>query len=278
MLLQDFLPTPQNRDIVRLYRIVHFSFDSNFKVPVKKYPPRPEHVLSFFPRGVEKADQSGKPLPTLRCILMGQFDLVINRAPSPDFLVLQIVFQPAGFFQLTGVPGNELRNQYLDGEIFFSNDVRLVNEQLFHACSYFHMINILDQFVQSLRRRKANGHGSIDEVSKLMLRKDGNVSLDWLARQASLSIRQFERNFQGATGVTPRLFSRISRFDKAFRMRNQFPELDWLSIAIACGYYDYQHLVKDYKGFTGVGPTTFHILESKAPERLFGLLEGISKE
>jgi AraC-like DNA-binding protein len=75
------------------------------------------------------------------------------------------------------------------------------------------------------------------------------------------------------TGVNPKVFARLVRFDKAFREKNLRPERDWQSIAFDCNYYDYQHLVRDYQAFTGLKPTDFHLLESRAPERRFGLAE-----
>lgn len=272
MLLRDFIPKIENRELVRLYRIIHFVFDKTAGAQVKAYPPRPEHVLSFFPHEPETVEYSGKKNICSRCVLTGQHDVVFNRFVQKNFLCIQIVFQPAALFLLTGIPSHELRNQYLEGELFFSNGIKFVNEQLFHATSYDEMIRITDQFVGKLRLGKSKS--PIDEVSKLLLRREGNVSLDWLAKQASLSIKQFERNFIVRTGITPKIFSRIARFDKAFRMKNQFPRMDWLSIAIACGYYDYQHLVKDYKEFTSLTPPEFHKIENKAPERQFGLHEG----
>jgi transcriptional regulator GlxA family with amidase domain len=71
-------------------------------------------------------------------------------------------------------------------------------------------------------------------------------------------------------GVSPRYFSKVVRFENAFRMKNKEPHLDWLSIAIKCGYYDYQHLVKDYKELTNQTPTNFHLLDNRSPERNFG--------
>ncbi|MBL0294607.1 MAG: helix-turn-helix domain-containing protein [Saprospiraceae bacterium] len=57
---------------------------------------------------------------------------------------------------------------------------------------------------------------------------------------------------------------KVVRFENAFRMKNKNPVMDWLSIALSCGYYDYQHLVKDYKDLTGLTPNQFHEIESKA--------------
>ena len=61
----------------------------------------------------------------------------------------------------------------------------------------------------------------------------------------------------------------------AYFCRNIYPERDWLQIAVDCGYYDYQHLAKDYKDFTGLTPVELHILESKSPENVLGLASEI---
>jgi transcriptional regulator GlxA family with amidase domain len=49
------------------------------------------------------------------------------------------------------------------------------------------------------------------------------------------------------------------------------PKLDWLAIALACGYHDYQHLVRDYRDFAAATPKSFFHEESKAPGRVLGL-------
>jgi hypothetical protein len=49
------------------------------------------------------------------------------------------------------------------------------------------------------------------------------------------------------------------------------PKLNWFQIAMACGYADYQHLVKDYKHFANTTPILFFLEENKAPGRILGL-------
>jgi transcriptional regulator GlxA family with amidase domain len=111
---------------------------------------------------------------------------------------------------------------------------------------------------------------AIDTVSNLLLQNPHNGSLEWLAAQSCLCPRQFQRTFIQRMGIGPKLFARIARFDKAFRMKNNNPQLDWLTIALTCGYNDYQHLAKDYKEFAQVTPSDYYLQDSKAPERYFG--------
>ncbi|MBN4683685.1 AraC family transcriptional regulator, partial [Pandoraea nosoerga] len=110
----------------------------------------------------------------------------------------------------------------------------------------------------------------LDQVSNLILRTGKVLNVEWLAKESCLSLRQYERKFVERMGVSPRYFSKVVRFENAFRMKNKGPHLDWLSIAIRCGYYDYQHLVKDYKELTNQTPTNFHMLDNGSPERRFG--------
>ncbi|GAC1587515.1 MAG: hypothetical protein NVS3B25_03470 [Hymenobacter sp.] len=94
------------------------------------------------------------------------------------------------------------------------------------------------------------------------------VSLEYLARQSCLSLRQFERKFREQTGVSPKLFMRIARFNRAYALKEQAPARDWLDIALACGYADYQHMVKDFKQFAGVSPPLLVAAEARSPEHI----------
>ncbi len=116
-------------------------------------------------------------------------------------------------------------------------------------------------------------HSPIDVIAKLLLLEPDKFSLDWLAKQSCLSVRQFQRKFSERIGVSPKLFSRISRFDKAFRLKNNNRHLDWLHIAMEAGYHDYQHLAKDFIEFAGVLPNSLIQEEAKSPECLFGFKE-----
>lgn len=60
-----------------------------------------------------------------------------------------------------------------------------------------------------------------------------------------------------ACGISPKHFSKVVRFENAFRMKTKAPNLDWPSIAFRCGYYDYQHLVEGLQRAKVKPPTTF---------------------
>jgi transcriptional regulator GlxA family with amidase domain len=146
------------------------------------------------------------------------------------------------------------------------------------------MTEIVEGFIYYLiKRRKCSLSKTnllpIDKVANWMLHANTarfpqqGVSLDKLAREACLSPKQFYKNFVERMGISPKTYARIVRFDNAMKLQNAQPHKDWLSIALDCGYYDYQHMVKDFKDFTKETPTGFVQKEDNAPERVLGLKE-----
>jgi AraC-like DNA-binding protein len=272
MVLLEFRPSQFMSEFIRTYRIVHFVFESSVVVPFKPYPPRPEHCLSFFPKDTESFEYASdnKRISNLKTILCGQQNELTNRYPSNDYLNFQIVFQPGALYRLTGIPSNELTNAYIDAESVFPKSIKEINGKLNEAKNYYQMVEIVEAFLQQQVNRFSKEYHRMDSVSGLILSSTENFNIEWLAKESCLSTRQYERKFIERMGVSPKHFCNIAQFEKAYRMKNKFPHLDWLTIAIHCGYYDYQHLSKAYQKFTQKSPPDFHLLDLEAPERKFG--------
>lgn len=196
-----------------------------------------------------------------------------TRFVAENFLTVIINFQPGVLYRLTGMPQNELTNSCVDAELLLTKDVNFVNEKLNECHSYPEMLSVVECFLIKLIRQSKREAHRVDAAALYFLQQEKRISMDWLARETCLSAKQFERKFRERTGVTASTLGRLNRFTKTVRMKNARPDLDWLSIAIQSGYYDYQHLVRDYKDFTGLTPTTFFSMDVKAPERTFGLYE-----
>jgi AraC-like DNA-binding protein len=276
VLLRDYQPDPVLLELVKCYRVVHFSFDASVQsIPPKPYTPRPENCLVFYPRDREKVvfADSGKSAAQIPVVLYGQHLHTNLRYVGHEFLVLQVHFQPGALYRLTGIPLYELNNVYMDADQVWGTGLHLVNEQLFHAKSYAEMVGILNRFLLPLAKKVQKDRHLLDDAMLLLFQRNGAVNLDWLCREACLSVKQLERKFKERAGINPKVFQRLIRFDRAFRTKNAKPELDWVSLAYQCDYYDYQHLVRDFKDFTGLSPNAFLALESQAPERAFGLAE-----
>lgn len=275
-------PHPALCAYVRLFQIIGYSFPSSVgTVPAKAYWPRAENCLSFFPKDAEQIEYGfdGKLFTAPKSRLYGQHSVATSRhVAGYDFLVFQVQFQPGGLARLTGLPLNELTNTSIDTEDIFSREIRAVNQRLSYTKHYTDMIPIVEEFLFYLIGRQSNNRYKnnilpIDKAAAVLIQHRGNVSLDWLARQSCVSQRQFYRQFVERHGISPKLYARIARFEDAIRLKNASPQKDWLTIALELGYFDYQHLVRDFKEFTTLTPNAFWAAESQSPERAFGAVE-----
>ena len=260
-------------EFIHRYEVVRFVFGRDASLPVKYLAPRPEQWLTFYPKDLQRIRYTdlNQTITYPRAIVNGVNTMPMYRYGGHDFLAVRVVFQPGALFRLTGIPSGELTNTFVDAEAIWPKNIRFVSERLNSTDNLTEMLTIVETFLAGLVQSYRKNHHAVDATSRLILAQQQRISLDQLADQSCLSIRQFIRKFEERIGISPKQFDRIARFDKAYRMRNQYPALDWLSIAIACGYYDHQHFAKDCKELTYLSPTAFFEQEQKAPEYALGL-------
>jgi len=279
MLLREFTPHPALREFIQCYRICHFDFGANSPVPIKLYAPKPESVLHFFIHDYWAILKPGSKRQTYSSmVFFGQRTTIMHQFTGPNFLNAHIVFQPSAVFRLTGISASEFTNQHLDPELIFASGVKQVLARLQDASEYQEMVTVLEQFCFRLVKRSRHAQMPFDVVSRHMIPQGGLLSLQQLANSACYSTKQFTRKFLQRVGVNPKLYARIIRFNRAYNLKNAFPDRDWLSIVVECGYHDYQHMSKDYVEFTGLSPEAFDIAEALSPERKLGLTSNLYQQ
>lgn len=275
MLITNHVPAAPLNKYIDYIGLVHFVFPKEHIIPVKCFTPKAGNSIEFFLRDPEHFSYPGEKDFTRRSstIISGQHTGIINRNVGREWLFLNIVFQPGVLYRLTGIPMRELNNTFIEAEAVFSKSISTTTEQLKNAGSYAEMFRIAETFVIKQVETTKRDFRGIDLAASVLQKSKRPVSIDWLAKESCLSNRQFERAFLERMGVPASMLLKIARFDKAFTFKNNNPDKDWLSVALEAGYYDYQHLYKDYKAITGLSPTAFYAIENLAPERDFGIHE-----
>jgi AraC-like DNA-binding protein len=207
-----------------------------------------------------------------RSVVSGQFTERINRYVSfPEFLMISVDLKPGALHRLTNIPFHEFTNKFIDAETVFPSTLSRLNDRLSGQNNYEEMILTIEQFFLDLVTRSKKEIIVLDQLFLQIIKDPSGLKLDMLAKQAYLSPRQLERKFEERIGVSPKTFQRVARFNLSYWMRLQNPHLDLFTIAIYCGYNDYQHMSKDFKEFASSSPNKFFAEESLAPGRKLGL-------
>src|SRR5262245_35062331 len=93
----------------------------------------------------------------------------------------------------------------------------------------------------------------VDAVDRLIA-ADAPITVSALAAELATSPRQLHRRFLELVGVSPKRLERLSRFARAWRQATWGPPLTWADLALANGYADQSHLVREFRRFGATPP------------------------
>ena len=100
-------------------------------------------------------------------------------------------------------------------------------------------------------------HYAVSAALEMFGKNHAGPTVREAAKYLGLSQRRFIQVFKGEVGLTPKLFSRIQRFQqtRTFIQQNPFP--DWTTIALDLGYFDQSHFIREFVEFSGLSPTDY---------------------
>jgi AraC-like DNA-binding protein len=151
------------------------------------------------------------------------------------------------------MPATELTNQLPGMETLAGNEGKELEEKIMMAENNLQRTKILTAFLEKRLCKNQEQQKEIMSAVNFIIQNNGAVNIAALSGQCYLSTRQFERKFKECSGFSPKLFSRITRFQSALsEYGNKNKSLT--HIAYDCGYYDQSHFIHDFKEFSGYQP------------------------
>ncbi len=176
-----------------------------------------------------------------------------------SYAFFQITFRPNGFHKIFGIPAGEINNKIFWSDEVLDSGINILYEQLCEADGLTAMTAIAEEYlIKYLKKQKAFlEKDAITYSTDFIIKNAGRVNVDKLAYITNMSIRNFERHFNAALGLSPKLFCCITRFNHALKLKLKHPEMEWGFIASRSGYFDQTHLIKDFKKFCGAAPKFF---------------------
>jgi AraC-like DNA-binding protein len=167
-----------------------------------------------------------------------------------------ICFQPHALKSIFGLDADELTSSCVD--LALVGNKNNLPDQLFSAPTIDEQIRILSFY---LFEQQQNNNRHPDEVTKYAIsqltQSKGNISLKELQQKVQMSERTLERKFKQSIGVSPKLFSRIIRFQESMVQLRKRDYGKLSDIAYENEYFDQSHFIRVFKEFTGFTPLEF---------------------
>jgi AraC-like DNA-binding protein len=100
-------------------------------------------------------------------------------------------------------------------------------------------------------------HGLHPAVAQALERLGTATRVHDVVRSSGYSHRRFIELFVHAVGLTPKVYSRVRRLQRALH-RARVPGTDsWASVAADAGYSDQSHFNREFRECVGVTPTRY---------------------
>jgi AraC-like DNA-binding protein len=181
-----------------------------------------------------------------------------------DFGLFGVYLYPNALFELFHFAAPELTNGMPDLQTVLGPEANMLEEQMMLAIDNQQRVNIITRFLEMKIAKAKMVRPEITQTIRHIIGSKGTNSMESLANRQFLSLRQFERQFKTLSGFSPKLFTRIIRFQSAIaEAKNQGRSLT--QIAYDCGYYDQSHFIHDFREFSGYHPGHYFSGNSEAP-------------
>ncbi len=173
-----------------------------------------------------------------------------------EIQVFHVSLQPTALHRLFGVDAAELADDAVEARLVFGAGYDRLRDAVLAAPDFAGRVAAAQGWFAS-RLDEARADDPVDAAARLLRRAGGRLSLDRLAARTGLSERQWRRRFELQTGVAPKLYARIARLDGALALRRARPDLSWSELAVAGGYFDQSHLLRDSRELLGCTPAAW---------------------
>lgn len=119
-------------------------------------------------------------------------------------------------------------------------------------------IEIISSFLFTIFQiKKEKLDETIKRAIQLILNSKGQISIQQLSTDLSITNRTFQRRFSKEVGILPKQFSQIIQFQQSLQQLTLKEHTKLTDIVYANGFSDQSHFIRVFKAFTGKTPKTF---------------------
>ncbi|WP_009962110.1 helix-turn-helix domain-containing protein [Verrucomicrobium spinosum] len=189
---------------------------------------------------------------------------------SQQTQIMGVAFKPGGAYVLPGLAVAEISDTHLSAGDVWGHQAQLWGEQLAGLPDAWSRVNALERALIKViaRGRLREMHASVQMALQEIQHRPATASVRQLAEQVRLSQRRFIELFTRQVGITPKLYSRIQRFQRTLKQVHARSQVDWCELAFDAGYSDQSHLIRDFQKFSGLSPTQYRTLRTEHPNHV----------
>jgi AraC-like DNA-binding protein len=188
-------------------------------------------------------------------VISGAYGGFLVVDPMQHASMIGVHFKPGGAAPFLGTAPGDLTDAHANLEAIWGRSAVELRERLCAAATPAERFAVLEQILLRRLARAPGRHRAVSTALAAFEQPEARVRD--VAARAGLSQRRFIQVFAAEVGLTPKLYGRVRRFQRARAMVRPGTSPDWARIAVECGYFDQAHLIRDFRAFAGFSPVAF---------------------
>jgi AraC-like DNA-binding protein len=175
----------------------------------------------------------------------------------PQSSMIGVHFKPGGLAPFLEMPASELTGQVIELDDLWGGDAADLRHRLLEATGARARFRVLEEFLLRRTVRPLTHHPAVAHALGELREDTPVLRVRQVADSLGFSHKHFIELFRAAVGLTPKRFWRVRRFQQTLTGINAGQSVDWAEVALAAGYYDQAHFVRDFKAFSGLTPSEY---------------------
>ena len=166
-------------------------------------------------------------------------------------------FKPGGAFPFFRMPATELCDQCIGIDDLWGDAAGSMRDRLLEPTTAAEKFRCLEEWLLKRLAKPLERHPAVDYAMGVFVSHRSALPVSTVAERTGYSQRRLIQLFSEQVGLTPKLFSRIGRFQRVIRDVADCTEIDWAGIALSCGYFDQAHFIHEFQEFCGLTPSAY---------------------
>lgn len=196
---------------------------------------------------------------TVMGIKRGKFD----RQLTGHGWVLGVKFTPGGFHPFALVPTSRFTDREIPLRDVFGPGADRLMRRVLTAEQDSHRVEMIEEFLRGLEPKPDSNVTDVSRIVYAVLSDRSVLRVEDLVARYGLPKRTLQRLFAKYVGVTPKWVIQRYRLHEAAEQLEKDPAVNQPELALALGYSDQAHFIRDFKRIVGVSPAAY----ARAPTR-----------
>ncbi|HEY6504699.1 MAG TPA: helix-turn-helix transcriptional regulator [Chitinophagaceae bacterium] len=171
--------------------------------------------------------------------------------------MIGVHFRPGGAYPFFDLPVSELNNITIEMDLLWRSEIHSIRDAILNTKEIEEKFSILENYFLQKGKRRLEPNPLVSYAIEQLQRSPQIWTIDQLSHKVGITQKHLITLFKKYAGLSPKLFARISKFQKVIREVEQQQTIQWTPLAYECGYYDQAHFIKEFQAFSGINPSSY---------------------